>query len=262
MKLLALISVLGLAPGVDDKEDLAKAARNAAQAESYAFKAETKLDGALANFGGREIPAMEGKYQKDVGTYTKLGERAQMFRKGERTFIKTPDGDWQDARDFRPQGGQPQRGAMMGRMLRGVGAPHEEAKVFENGLKEIKKAEAPEKIGGNDCSVYSGDLTEAAVKESPLGRMLGQLGGGQGVEMKGKGKAWVDAGGNLVRYELASTMSGEFGGNAFEFTMIRTFELSEVGKTQVEVPEAVKKLLEQKPAEKPEEKKEEKRKDF
>ena len=50
-------------------------------------------------------------------------------------------------------------------------------------------------------------------------------------------------------------MAIEFQGNPIEFSMIRSSEISAVGKTKVEVPEGVKKLLE-KPAEKSEDKKE------
>jgi hypothetical protein len=139
-------------------------------------------------------------------------------------------------------------------MLRGVGAPHEELKGIEAGFKEIKKEE--EKIGEKSCAVYSGELTKEGIAASPLGKMAGQFGafGGGALDLSGSAKAWVDGEGNLVRYEMNTRLAGEFNGNAFEFTLKRTTDLSDVGKTQVETPEAVKKLLEEKPAEKTEDK--------
>jgi hypothetical protein len=94
--------------------------------------------------------------------------------------------------------------------------------------------------------------------------MMGQFGalGGGNAEMTGRGKAWIDPAGNLVRYEMTTRVSAEFNGNAFEITMKRTCDLSDVGKTKVEVPEAVRKLLEAKPAEPPAEKSEDRKKDF
>lgn len=148
-------------------------------------------------------------------------------------------------------------------MLRGVGAPHEELKGIENGFKEIRKEE--EKVGEKACTVYSGELTPEGIANSPMGKMAAQFGAfGGNLDLSGTAKAWVDGEGNLVRYEMNTRLAGEFNGNAFEFSLKRTTDLSDVGKTRVETPEGVRKLLEEKkPAEeKPAEKPEDPKKDF
>ena len=251
-----------------DKETVAAAAKKLAEAGSYTFKGETKVDSPLGG-GGQQIPAFEGKFDKDLGTHVTIGDRAEFFRKGDKIFVKQQQGEWSELDKAQlggggQGGGNRQRGAMAGRMfLRNMKPPHEEGKDLPKGFKELKKEEKAEKVGEKECAVYGGDLTDEGIKASPLGRMIGQfgaLGGGaaQNVEMSGKGRLWIDGDGNLQKFELTTKMSFDFQGNAVEFSMVRSTEISDVGKTKVEVPEAVKKLLE-KPAEKPDEKKEDKK---
>lgn len=266
LTILAAFGILALAASAaDEKEELAKAAKKVAEADSYAFKTEIQVESPLGGAAGGQIPSLEGKYQKDVGTYVKAGDRGEFFRKGDKIYVKTGQGDWQDGESFQG-GGQDQGGRrrQMGRMmLRNMKAPHEELKDFQKSFKEAKKDEKKDKVGEKDCTVYSGDLSEDGIKASPLGRMLGQFGGAANAEVTGKGKAWIDANGNLVKYELLTKVSAEFNGNAVEFSMTRTSEISGAGRTKLEVPEGVAKLLSGKSEEKKEEpKKEEKKKDF
>jgi hypothetical protein len=261
MTTLAILAALTVA---DDKEDLGKAVQKAMAIESYTFRQEVQVDGPINAAG--QIPLVDGKHQREVGTLVRAGERGEFFRKGEKVYVKQFQGDWMEADKALPAAGQgdqqARRRSLMGRlMMRNVKAPHEELKDFEKGFKELKKDEKTEKVGDRDCTVYGGDLTEEAIKASPLGRtigQLGQLGGGAGIEVTGKGRAWVDAEGNLLKYELVSKISGEFNGNAFEFGMTRGVTISDAGKTKVEIPEALMKLL----GTPSEDKKPEEKKDF
>lgn len=261
MTTLAALILTASTALADDKEDLARAAKKLAEADSYTFKVEIQSDAPIP------LPALDGKYHKEAGSHVKAGERGEIFRKGEKVFVKQGQGDWTAAENFQPAGGQGggrRRGAAGGMMLRGMGAPHDEIKGLENAFKEIKKDEA-EKIGDKTCSVFSGELSKEGVAASPLGKMMGQFGafGGGALDMTGKGKVWIDAEGNLVRYEMNTRLAGDFNGNAFEFSLKRITDLSDVGRTKVETPEGVRKLLEEKPAEKSEDKKkEEPKKDF
>jgi hypothetical protein len=259
--LIGIILLCAPALAADDKDAVNAAAAKAAEAGSYTFKGETKFESAFGNLP-QQIPSMDGKFQKDVGLLITVGERGEFFRRGEKNFVKTGQGDWTEL-DKAQVGGQGggqnrQRGALMGRMMiKNLKAPHEEVKDLAKGFKEIKKEEKSDKIGEKECAVYGGDLSEEGIKASPLGKMIGQFGalagGAQNAEMSGKGRIWIDTDGAILKYELNTKVSIDFQGNQVEFTMGRTTEFSAVGKTKVEIPDAVQKLLE-KVAEKSEDK--------
>ncbi len=257
---VALAAVAGMAgaASADDKEDLGKAAKKVAELESYTFKQDVQVESPLGALGAGLVPSMDGKFQKEVGLYIKAGDRGEFFRAGEKSFVRQGAAEWQSAENLQGGGQGGQRRRQLGGMIfRNMKAPHEELKDFEKGFKEIKKDEKTEKVGERDCTVYSGDLSEEGVKNSPLGRMMGQFGqfGGAGIEISGKGKAWVDGEGSIAKFELTSRISGEFNGQAFEFSMTRLCDLSEVGKTKVQVPEGVQKLLGEKSEDKKKEEK-------
>ena len=65
--------------------------------------------------------------------------------------------------------------------------------------------------------------------------------------MFGSARLWIDGSGNVVIYEVTTKATVDVQGNQIEFSLIRRNEISEVGKTKVEVPEAVQKLLSEKP---------------
>jgi len=257
MKTLASAAVLIAlaAPAfADDKETLTQAVSKAAALESYAFKGETEVQ---SPFGGGppQIPTMDGKYQKDAGLYIK-SDKGEIFKKGDRVFVKQAVGDWQDLAQFQPpapaEGEKPNRnrgrGALFGRMMaKNFKAPHDELQELAKGFKEVKKGDKTEKIGEIECTQFSGDLSAEAMKESPLGRMLGQFGAAGNAETKGSARIWVDGSGNVVIYELVTKISIDIQGNQVDITMTRRCELSEAGKVKVEVPEAVQKLLSEKP---------------
>jgi hypothetical protein len=257
MMFLTLATAL-LVSTLDDKETLTQAIEKVAALDSYAFKGETEFQGPLGNNGPAQVPVMDGKYQKEVGLHIK-SDKGEIFKKNDRVLVKQSPNDWQDVSQFQPPAGAPgagnrPRGALFGRaMIRNMKAPHEDLKELVKGLKEVKKSEKTEKIGDLDCFQYSGELTDEAMKSSPLGRMLTQF-GGAGAEVKGSAKFWVDTQGNLAIYEAVTKATVEFQGNSIDFTLTRRTEVTDAGKTKVEVPEAVQKLLSEKP--KTEEKKE------
>jgi hypothetical protein len=266
MLALAALVALPLAALPDQKDVVEAAAKKILDADSYSFKGETSVDSAFGNLPA-QIPAFEGKFQKEVGLLVSVGDRGEFFRKGDKVYVKQAQGEWTELEKAQfpgaggPGGGQNrQRGALMGRMfLRNIKAPHEELKDLAKGFKDIKKDDKGEKIGEKECAVYGGDLTEEAVKASPIGRMIQQFaafgGGGQGAELSGKGRVWVDPEGVLLKAEFVTKISLEFNGNPIEVTMTRSSEFSALGKTKVELPEGLKKRLEAPPPVKTEEKK-------
>src|SRR5258706_16120302 len=103
---------------------------------------------------------MDGKYLKDVGLHVTVGERGEFFRRGDKNFVKTAQGDWSELEKAQLPGGGGQnraRGALMGRMMiKNLKAPHEELKDLAKGFKELKKEEKTDKAGDKDCAVYGG----------------------------------------------------------------------------------------------------------
>jgi hypothetical protein len=249
------ILALGTFCGIpDDGEDFIKAVRkfSSAEASSYAFRMETRSSTTLGNAMGG-IPQTEGKFEKTAGLYLKVGDRVEVFRRDGRTFTKQVQGEWQE---FVPPAGGPApetppppvpgaggRRPMLGRMmLRSLKAPHEEIAGLEKGLRDVKKAEASEKIGELECAVFSGDFSDEAMKETPLGQMIPRFGDAAS-GLTGQARIWVDPEGRLVRYEISNRVSVEFQGNAVELSLTRTASISDAGKTAVEVPDGVRKLL-------------------
>lgn len=257
----ALILAAAAPAPADDKELLTQAVAKLADADSYSFKGETEFQSQFGN-APPTMPTLDGKYQKDAGLYIK-SDKGELFRRGDRVLVKQGQGEWMDSSQFQPPtppagANRPRAGGgLFGRMmLKNVKPPHEELKDVVKGLKSVKKDEKPEKIGDVDCTAYSGEQTEDAMKASPLGRILTQFGGGNAA-VTGTARFWVDAQGHIVIYETVTKATVEFQGNQIDFSLTRRSELTDLGKTKIEVPEAVQKLLTEKPKpEKSEDKKE------
>jgi len=254
MKTLAALILIAAPAWADDKETLQQALGKVAGYESYAFKGETEFNSQFGAGAPGQVPSLDGKYQKDAGLYIKT-DKGEVFRKGDRILVKQgAAGEWTDLANFQtqtqpptpPAGDAPKRprgGALMGKMmLRNLKAPHEELKDLAKGFKSVKKDEKTEKIGDVDCVQYSGDLTEEAMKGSPLGRLLTQFGGANAT-VNGSARVWVDTQGNVVIYETVTKATVEFQGNQVDFSLTRRSEIADVNKTKLEVPEAVQKLL-------------------
>jgi hypothetical protein len=259
---LATLMLAAMPATADDKETLQQALTKITGLDSYSFKGETEFQSQFGNGAPGQIPSFEGKYQKDVGLHIN-SDKGEVFRKGERVLVKQGQNEWQDLAQFQPPtppagDGQKRRlganPAFAKLMLKNMKAPHEELRDLAKGLKTVKKAEKTEKIGDVDCFEYSAELTEDAVKGSPLGRLA--MLGGANASLSASARFWVDTQGNLQIYEVVTKGAVTFQGNQVDLTLTRRSEITDGGKTKVEVPEGVRKLLEApKPAEKTEDKK-------
>lgn len=264
--LATLLTLAAAADARDEKESLAQACAKAAALESYTFKGETEIQSAFGNAPG-QIPSFDGTYQKDVGLHIK-SERGELFRQGDRILIKQGEEAWKDISQLRPPtptpapGDRPNRNrggmGMFGPMIaRGFKAPHDELKDLARGFKEVKRQEKTDKIDDVDCVQYYGELNEEAMKNSPFGRRFGQLGGAN-ASLSGSAKIWVDGSGNVVIYEVVTKATLDFQGNTVDLTVTRRSEISNAGKAKLQTPDAVLKLLADKPSVTTGEKKEDK----
>jgi hypothetical protein len=245
----SLVALLAFAPGRDDKEDLVNAAKKVADAKSYSFKGETKMElPAIGGQGGgnQDPQKFEGKHEAEVGTHI-LTDSQEVVKIGNKTASR-PRAEWRvttDGAEGGDQGGGRRGG--FGRMLGGMGgrarAPHEDFKDFGSKLEKVTKSDKKETIGEYECDVYNADLTEDAAKALlPGGGMMGRMQQQAEIEIKGKGKFWV-MDGAIVKSELTASLVGSFQGNDFEMSATRTTSIFDIDKTKVTIPEDAKKAI-------------------
>ena len=252
MKHVILAIVLSLAGRVwaDDKEDLAAAAKKTAEAKSYSFKGETKME--MPNFGGQgggpQDPAkFEGKHEDGVGTHI-LTDQQEIVKIGAKTATR-PRAEWRVTDETQQGGGQ---GGGRGGGFRGMGgmmgrgstkAPHEDFKDFGSKLSKASKLDRKETVGEAECDVYSIELTEDATKAMlPGGGMFGRMGQNADITYTGTGKVFV-ADGKIVKYVMKAVVAASIQGQDLEFSTERTTTIYDVDKTKVEIPADAKKAI-------------------
>lgn len=211
----------------DAKEEVTAAAKKLGEQASYSWKSTVTVPDDSPFKPG----PTEGKTEKNGYTYIKssFGDNTmETVKKGEKTAFTNRDGEWQ-APGAGGQGG----GRGMG-MMRNTRTPAEQAVEIADGVKEFKK----------DGDALVGDLTEDAAKG--LLRMRRGGGGGGGgptiTDAKGSAKFWLKDG-MLSKLEFKVSGKVEFNGNEMNQDRTTTIEISDIGSTKIEVPEAAKKIL-------------------
>jgi hypothetical protein len=171
-----------------------------------------------------------------------FGQDAQAAFKGEKVAVLV-EGTWQAAPNSGAmEFGNP--GAMAAQFLAGTGTAVEDASYILARAKELKPGE-----GG----LLSGNLTEAGAKDLlAFGRRRGGGSGGapagaEPKDAKGTVKFWLKDGA-LLKYQshLTGKMSFMPDQEPQNWDVTRTVEISGVGSTKVEVPDAAKKIVEAK----------------
>ena len=247
LALLAALPASTSASPRDAKEDLVAAVKKLAEAPSYAWTStpQAPAEAPAPEKGGRRGMGAggpsEGKTEKDGLTWisSKMGETAvEGVVKGDKSAVKTADG-WKAASEFTGgQGGQQGRrdpAAGFARTLRNVKLPAAQAETLANGLKEVKAEEG----------VYSGDLTEEAVKALMTfgGRPGGNADRAPTIEGAAvSAKFWVKDG-VLSKYEFKTTGKMKFGEREIALDRTTVVEIKDVGTAKVEVPEEAKAKL-------------------
>jgi hypothetical protein len=237
--LLCLGVVIGLCGWAPDDE-FDKATAKAAGMAKYGFKLTVKSEGGGGGGGGgRGMPPADVKVDKDIAAEIKAGENTA-YKKGDVLVYKEGE-SWKkyERQQGGGQQGQNKQQAAL-RALQGLKLPHEVLAEFGKKLKEVKKAEAKE----NDCTVFSGELTDEAAKE--LGALGGRGGGGGqagGLTYAGSGKFWVNADGTIVKFEILINAKGKIRDKDVDIKSTRTYEISDVDNVKLEVPEDVTKIL-------------------
>jgi hypothetical protein len=222
-----MIAVLTAAVLLVQSEELAEASKKSVAMENYSFKVDVK-----AGKGKNQPGAVEGRFQKDQPMGLKTGS-TEGFRKSGAVVYKEGE-EWKKLE--KPQKGEKrQQPAAAAFTL--VKLPHEELEGFEKNFEKVEKAAEKDK----DCTVWSGTLTPTGARTlvSTGSKREGKI----QANYTGTAKVWVNDKGLIVRYEVHSTMKAETKKGPMETSLTKTVEITGVGETKVELPEAASKLL-------------------
>lgn len=211
-----------------NKEAVAKAAKKASELKSYTFKATVQIEGSPVPIEPMEFDgAVQGDLSHIRGEV--MGNEMEAYRKGGRTIVRNADGDWEEVEKEGP----------MGALNRGLKPPHEQLKDFEKKLKDGIEKKGTEKVEGEDCDVYEGELTEKAIRSL----MRDRAGILEQAEVSGKARVWIDGEGNVRQVETVIAIAMELQGNPLEMTVTGRTTLSKFNDTRIETPAEVRKLL-------------------
>jgi hypothetical protein len=244
--------------GGSPSEDLGTAINKTIANHNYAFEMKVNREGGR---GGAEMPPITGEVSGDGPVHFVAGEM-QAYKEGDK-IVYQEGGTWKLLERSPWEGGGRAAGAAgagggqeggegggaaggggggRGRgpggfspamMLRGVQTPHVALQGIEKKLEDVKVTDE------NGMHVYTGKLTADAAKEMAGRMMRGR--GGEEPKVSGNLKLWVDAGGQVTKYEV--TTVAEAGQAGREFKTTRLVTLKNAGDSKQVVPEEVKKLL-------------------
>jgi len=207
------------------KDNVTAAAKKLGEQTGYSWK-QTVVVPESAPF---KPGPTEGKFEKSGVTYFTLSfgdDTTQIYLKGDKSAIHSPDGGWQSAKDLANDEGP---GRFLSAVTKSFKAPAVQAADLAAGAKELKQ----------DGDAVASELTEAGAKS--LFRF------GNVTNPKGSVKFWIKDG-QLTKYQFKLTGKAEFNGNEFDVDRDTTIEISNVGSTKIEVPAEAKKKLEPAPA--------------
>jgi hypothetical protein len=178
----------------------------------------------------------EGRTEKGGYTLLSLSFRdnvTEAVLKGTNGALKTPDSGWQSlAEAAQDDGGGPNPGMFLARMLQSFKAPAVQAAELADQAREMKK-------GTNGIS---GELPEEAARTLLTFRPRGRAGGGEGPAVsnaKGSVKFWI-ADGRLSRYQFHVQGTVSFNGNDRDVDRTTTVEIKDVNTTRIDVPDEAK----------------------
>lgn len=236
-------SLLAADPG--SKDDVKAAAIKLGDQPGYSWKSTIEnAGGGGGQGGGRGRFAggpTEGKTEKDGFTMLSMtrGENTmEAVLKGGKGAIKGPEG-WRSLAEAAEAdgggggGGRGNAGRFLARMLQNFKAPAAQAEDLVSKTKDLKMSEG----------VYTGDLTEAGVKE--LLSFGPRRDGGDGPAVsnaKGSAKFWVKDG-TLSKYEFKVQGTISFNGNDRDIERTTTVEVKDIGSTKITVPDEAKKKI-------------------
>ena len=225
----------------DARQDVQAAVKKVAESPGYTWTTATEIEG--GNWSPATITGKSLKGSFALVTSERDGAVTTAVLKGEKGVLKTDEG-WKTAEDLRNAGGGGGGGGG-GRGLRGAMLLRTRLPV-QDAVRMLETPDQVAELKAGDGGVVSGDLTEKGAKEVlSLGRGRGGGGGGQAPEpknAKGSVKFWVKDG-QLTKYQVRVSGTLSFNGEDRDMTRTTTYEIKDVGTTEVKVPEEASKAL-------------------
>lgn len=225
--LSALIAASIVVIQADAKEDLSQAIKKLADGGGYTWKSTS--ESAQFNMG----PTL-GKIDQDgcaLVSRTWGDNTIRSVHTGDQAATETQDG-WRSLADLEADQGD-NRGRFRARMLSSFRPPAEEAEAMLKGSSGLALSDG----------VYRAELKEETVKD--LISFSGRGGGAPGMSINnanGSAKFWVEQG-RLSKYQYTVRGTMNWNNQDRDIDRTTTVEISEVGTTKVEVPEAAKAKL-------------------
>lgn len=226
-----------LAADGSPKDEVLNVAKKLADTSNYSWKTTVDM-GPNAQFTPGPT---EGKTEKDGLTWISMTFRdnpSEAVKKGDKIAIKTDEG-WQSGAELTSDGGGGfNPGTFMARRMQSIQLPAAEIQDLVSKSKDVTK----------DGDVYSVELTPEGAGSLMTMGFRGRRGGGGGQapatpNAKGSVKLWVKDG-MLTKFE--TKISGKRpnrDGEEMDFERTTTTEISNVGTTQLNVPDEAKKKL-------------------
>lgn len=219
----------------DPKDDVKAAAKKLAEAGNYTWRTTTDFGS-----GSPFTPGpVEGKTAKSGVTHVSFSVRdntIESYVKGEKAVSKV-DGAWRTAEELSAESGERGRGrGGFGRMLRNYRSPEAQAEAL---LADIESLEAAD-------GVISGKLTTEGAKKLIAfggGRRGGDGPQGPDVSNASGTVKFVIKDGVLAKVETQVKGSVSFNNNSREVERKTVTEISNVGSTNVTIPDEVAQKL-------------------
>ena len=202
------------------------AAKKLAGKPSYSWTSTPKSESGNTPGSG----PTEGQTEKDGFTYVtfSIGNNdVELAFKGDKAAIKR-EGEWQASDQLEGDS------AWIARRLKQFKAPAAEAEDLLEKVEDLKKG---------DNGVYTGDLTEAGVKDL-FSRLRRREAGPTPEGAKGWAKFWITDGVlSKYQYKVQGKLTVGEDKREMEINRTTTVEIKDVGTTKVKVPEEAKKKL-------------------
>ena len=202
------------------KDDVTAAAKSLGEKANYSWKATVAVPE-----GSQFRPGpTEGMTEKGGCTCVKMSFRdtpMTAVMKGNKIAMTDQDGNWVAVEESDDSQGP---GRFMGRMLRNMKNPAEQAVELASGAAELKK----------DGDAIVGEMSADGAKA--------QFRWGNVTDPKGSVKFWVKDG-VLTKYEFRVQGKVSFNNNDMDVDRTTTVEIKDVGTTKLQVPDAAMKKL-------------------
>ncbi len=223
--ILAFLAALTLtAFAADPKDELKAAAKKLAQQPNYSWSLRSKSQ----NGAGGPGADSDGKIEKDGYAFMTVSfgnTDIEIATKGDKAAVKRED-EWKSTDEL--QGND----AATARRLKAFKLPAAEVQAFVEQLEDVKKS---------DDGVYSGEFTDAGVKELFARVRRSRT---APTDAKGSAKFWIKDG-MLTKYQYSVQGKVTTGADKREVEIDRTttVEIKDVGTTKVNIPDEAKKKL-------------------